>query len=181
MNIHRNHQDLINEYKKSEETVVRFEMYGFAIQLLVTVLLFSLKGLHVKHLYTYSAILFGLVLLWRMRDFKLRRALDMTMSRMVLDGITLEKQNSRIDVFFQAVLKNFNIFRVLLKRFLLDMGALCFFGLAIFRLTLDANPDFTISRGLVYPLIGIFGFFMGDLYYKPLKPLAIAKHESFST
>ncbi len=181
MNIHQKHQDLINEYIELGKKVARFEMYGFSMQVIVTVLLFSLKGLHVNHLYTYSAILFGLILLWRIRDFKLRRALDTNMSRIALDGRKLERQNPRLEGFFQTVLRNFNIIQVMFKRLLLDMGTLCFFAFAIFRLILDANPDFTMSRGVVYPLIGILGFFLGDLYYKPLKPLTIAKQESLIT
>jgi hypothetical protein len=181
MNTHQKHQDLINEYIEAGKTVARFEMYGFTMQVIVTVLLFCLKGLHVKHLYVYSVTLFGLILLWRMRDFRLRRTLDLNMTRLALDGMKLERQNPRLESFFQAVLRNFNIIRVMLKRLLLDMGTLCFFGFAIFQLILDANPDFTMSRGIVYPLIGIFGFFMGDLYYKPLKPLASAKQEFLAT
>ena len=37
-----------------------------------------------------------------------------------------------------------------------------FFGFALFRLILDMNPDFTISRGVAYPILGFLGFFMDD-------------------
>lgn len=177
MNTHQKHQDLINEYLGSQKTIARFEMYGFTMQVIVTILLFCLKEMHIKHLYAYSATLFGLILLWRMRDFKLRRTLDANMSKIALDGMKLERHNPRLEGFFQTVLRNFNIIRVMLKRFLLDIGTLCFFAFAVFRLILDSNPDFTLSRGVVYPIIGILGFFLGDLYYRPLKPLAVAKQE----
>lgn len=180
MNSHQKHQTLVNEYQESAQTVQRFKMYGIAFQIGVWVLLFCLKTLHVGHLYGYATIIFGLLLLMRVRDFKLRRALDLNMTRATLEGLKLEKQNPRLGDFFQDALKNFGIFRVMLQRALLDVGVLCFFGFALFRLILDINPDFTISRGVAYPILGFLGFFIGDLYYKPLKALVDAKREVFS-
>lgn len=177
MNTHQKHQLLINEYQESAQTVQRFKMYGIAFQIGVWVLLFCLKILHVEHLYGYAALIFGLLLLMRIRDFKLRRALDLNMTRATLEGLKLEKQNPRLGDFFHAALENFGIFRVMLQRALLDVGVLCFFGFALFRLILDMNRDFTISRGVAYPILGLLGFFIGDLYYKPLKDLVDAKRE----
>ncbi len=62
-----------------------------------------------------------------------------------------------------------------------DVMALYFFVSSAYRLVSDYNPDLAMSIKTFYPAIGLLGFFLSDLYYKPLKSMMRAKQEAFSS
>jgi hypothetical protein len=86
MNAHQKHDTLVNEYTESAQTVRRFRMYAFVFQAIIWVLLFCLRILHVHQVNLIAAILFGIFFLSRVRDFTLRRNLDIRMSQVTLEG-----------------------------------------------------------------------------------------------
>ena len=57
------------------------------------------------------------------------------------------------------------------------VGLCVFFCFAAVRLILDLKPEYTAYVGSFYPFLGFLGFILGDFYYKPFKPLMIAKKE----
>ncbi len=177
MNAYQKHQSLVNEYQVLVQKIKKSRMLAFVFPIGVWSVLSWLKYLQVGQFYLISTILFGLLLLMRIRDFKHRRWLDQNMTRLTLEGLELEKHTRGLN-FFQNSLDEFGIMRVMLQRALLDIGTLFFFCLATFRLILSVNSEFSISRGIIFPLVGLLGFFMSDLYYEPLKPLADAKRET---
>lgn len=178
MNTHQKHQSLVSEFNESSQGIQRYKKYAIVFQVGTWSILGILKYLQVQHLYLIAAILFGLLLLTRIIDFKVRRRLDQNMTRITLEGLKLEKQIR--DSFFQDSLRNFGLLRVMLQRSLFDLSALWFFGLAMFRLITEMYPDLSINRGILYPVVGLLGFFVSDLYYKPLKPLVSARQEALS-
>lgn len=173
------HQALVYEYQKSAQTVRRFRMYPFAFQIGILSILICLKFLQIDHLNLIAVIFFALFLLIRIRDFNLRRMLDQKMTQITLEGINQEKQNPRLERFFYEILDNFGIIRAMLLRALHDVMGVFFLGCAVFQLILERNPDFAINFQILYPIVGILGFFLADLYYKPLKALVKAKQEVF--
>jgi len=180
MNTHQNHDALVNQYQESAQTVRRFRAYAFAFQMGIWVLLFCLRSLHVEQVNLIAVILFGVFLLSRVRDFNLRRNLDVGMTQITLEGLKLERGNPRLETFFHQVLEQFVIVRVLILRAIFDLMALYFFVSAAYRLALDYNPDLAMNIKSFYPALGLLGFFLSDLYYKPLKVLIKAKQEAFS-
>jgi hypothetical protein len=181
MNTDQKHESLVIEYQESTQTVGGFKKYDFAFQVGIWTILFCLKHFEIQHLYLYAAISFGLLLLSRVRDFKLRRDLDEKMTMITLEGIKLEKQNPRLESFFQPALRNFGIIRVLLQRSLFDLGALTFFALAVIKLILETHPNFMLDTRVMYPVLSLLGFFLSQLYTRPFKPLAQVKKELPST
>ena len=181
MNAHQNHQSFVSEYQESAQTVQRFRMYAFAFQAGIWAILFCLRNLHVQQTNLIAVILFGIFLLSRVRDFSLRRNLDARMSQITLEGLNLEQRNPRLGDFFQGVLDQFGMIRTLLLRAIFDFMALYFFTNAAYRLTLDYNLSLAMNMKTFYPALGIIGFFLSDLYYKPLKALVKAKQGAFSS
>lgn len=181
MNAHQKHDVLVNEYTESAQTVRRFRMYAFAFQAVIWVLLFCLRNLHVPHVNLIAAVLFGIFLLTRVRDFNLRRNLDIRMSQVTLEGFELERSNQRLETFFHQVLEQFGIIRIIILRAMFDIAALYLFASSVYRLCLDYNPDLALSIKTFYPAFGLLGFFLSDLYYKPLKSVMRAKQEAFSS
>lgn len=180
MNVHQKHDALVNEYTESAQTVRRFRMYAFIFQAIIWVLLFFLRSFHVQQVSLIAAIFFGVFLLSRVRNFNLRRDLDIRMSQVTLEGIKLERSNSRLESFFQQTLEQFGIIRIVILRAMFDVMALYFFISSVYRLCLDYNPDLALSIKTFYPALGLLGFFLSDLYYKPLKSMMRAKQEAFS-
>lgn len=180
MNANQKHDALVNEYTESAQTVRRFRMYAFAFQAIIWVLLFCLRSMHVQQVDLIAVILFGIFLLSRVRDFNLRRNLDIRMSQITLEGFKLERSNPRLETFFHQVLEQFGLIRIFILRAMFDVMALYFFVSSVYRLCLDHNPDLALSIKTFYPAIGLLGFFLGDLYYKPLKSVMRAKQEAFS-
>jgi hypothetical protein len=177
MNASQTHQSFVNEYQECASTVQRFRYYAFAFQAGIWVLIFCLKGLQIQQVNLIAAVLFGLFLASRFRDFSLRRNLDIRMTQITLEGVKLEQRNPRFETFFHEVLQQFGIVRVMILRAIFDLMALYFFASAIYRLSLDYNPTLALNIKTYYPALGILGFFLSDLYYKPLKPLMKAKQE----
>ena len=141
-----------------------------------------MENIYLKNLlYPLNKYLFGVFLLSRVRDFSLRRNLDIRMSQVTLEGFTLEKNNPRLEAFFHQTLEQFGIIRIFILRAMFDVMALYFFASSAYRLCLDYNPELAISIKTFYPAIGLLGFFLSDLYYKPLKSMMRAKQESFSS
>jgi hypothetical protein len=121
MNTHQKHQSLVNEYQDVANTVRRFRMYAFAFQAAIWILIFCLKGLHVQQVNLIAVILFGLFLASRFRDFNLRRNLDIRMTQITLEGLKLERHTPRLENFFQDVLQQFGIFRIMILRAMFDL------------------------------------------------------------
>ena len=159
MNAHQKHDALVNEYTESAQTVRRFRMYAFAFQGGIWVLLFCLRNLHVEQVNLIATILFGIFLLSRVRDFNLRRNLDIRMTQITLEGFKLERNNSRLETFFHQTLEQFGIIRIIILRAMFDMAALYFFASSVYRLCLDYNPDLALSIKTFYPAFGLLGFF----------------------
>lgn len=172
-----NHQSLVNDYQELAQTVQRFRMYAFSFQAGIWIILFCLKYLQVQHLNLIATILFGLFLATRVRDFNLRRNLDVRMTQITLEGIMLEQKNPRLETFFHEVLQQFGIIRVMVLRAIVDVIALFFFCGAVYQMILDFNPTVEINIKTFYPVLAVLGFFMSNLYYKPLKALMKAKQE----
>ena len=181
MNIHQKHDALTREYTESAQTVRRFRMYAFIFQAIIWVLLFGLRSLHVQHVTLAAAILFGCFLLSRIMDFNFRRNLDIRMSQVTIEGFNLEQSHPRLETFFHQVLEQFGILRIILLRAMFDLMALYLFANSVYRLCVDYNPDFAISIKNFYPAFGLLGFFLSDLYYKPLKSVLHARQEAFSS
>jgi hypothetical protein len=179
MNAHQNHDALVNEYQESAQTVRRFRMYAFAFQVGIWALLFCLKKLHVEQVNLIAAILFGVFLLSRVGDFNLRRNLDVKMTQITLEGLKLEERNPRLETFFHQALQQFGIIRTLILRAVFDVMALYLFVSAVYQLVLDYNLSLVINIKTFYPALGVLGFFLSDLYYKPIKALKRAKQEAF--
>lgn len=180
MNTYQKHDSLVNEYTESAQTVRRFRMYAFTFQAILWIFLFCLKSLHVPNLNWIATFLFGGFLVSRFRDFNLRRNLDIRMSQITLEGFNLERSNPRLKTFFHQVLEEFGIIRILILRAIFDVMALYFFVSAVCKLCLDYNPDLALTIKTFYPALGLLGFFLSDLYYKPLKILMKTKQATFS-
>ncbi|MGH2612311.1 MAG: hypothetical protein ACRDFB_04605 [Rhabdochlamydiaceae bacterium] len=180
MNTHQKHESLVNEYHEAANTVRRFRMYAFAFQAGIWILLFCLRNLHVQQVNWIAAVLFGLFLASRFRDFNLRRNLDIRMTQVTLEGVKLEKNTARLENFFHGVLQQFGVIRIMILRAMFDLVALYLFVSAVYRLVLDYNPDLALNIKTYYPALGILGFFLSDLYYKPIKAVMKAKQEIFS-
>jgi hypothetical protein len=174
----KSHQLLMNKHQALTQIIDKLKRSAYVSQICVWSILLFLKYLHIEQLNLVATILFALLLLSQMKNFNLRRKLDQDMTHITLEGIALEKHNPRLESFFHDVLRDFGIFRIMLQRALLDLGILFFFSFSVLQLILEMKPDFEINSWLLYPLVGILGFFFGDLYYEPLKPLVNAKRES---
>lgn len=181
MNAHQTHQTLASEYQESAQTVRRFRMYAFIFQAGIWAFLFCLRNLHIQQVNLIATILYGVFLLSRFRDFNLRRNLDIRMTQVTLEGSQLEQRNPRLEGFFHQVLGQFGIIRIMILRAMFDLMALYFFASAAYRLALDYNPSLALNMKIYYPTLGVLGFFLSDLYYKPLKALMKAKQEAFSS
>ena len=185
MNANQSHQSLVREYQESAKTVLRFRRYAFAFQAGIWLVLFCLRSLHVHNVNLIAVILFGVFLLSRIRNFHFRRNLDVRMTQITLEGLKLEQINLRRESFFQEVLRQFGIIRIMLLRSVVDLMALYFFVIAAYHLTLDYNPSLATNIELFYkifyPALGIVGLLLSYLYYKPLKALIKTKKEVFST
>ncbi len=180
MNAPQKHQALVDEYRESANTVLKSRMYAFAFQVGAWAILFCLKNLHFQQVNLIAAILFGLFLINRLSSFNLRRTLDEKMSQITLEGLKLEQGNPRIERFFRQVLQDFGIIRVMILRVMVDLMAVYLFTSAAYQLALDYTPSLVLNIKAYYPVMGVLGFFIGDLYYKPLEPLMKAKQEVFS-
>lgn len=97
------------------------------------------------------------------------------MTQITLEGFSLEQNTPELERFFQKMLRQFGIIRAMLLRAAFDLMALFFFAAAVYRLVLEYNPTLMLSIKAYYPLLGILGFFLGDLYYKPFETLLQAK------
>jgi len=181
MNAHQKHDDLVNKYAESAQMVRRFRMHAFVFQAIIWVLLFCLRHLQIPNVNWIAAVLFGVFLLSRVRDFKLRRNLDIRMSQVTLEGFKLERNNPRLETFFHQTLEQFGIIRIIILRAMFDVAALYFFASSVYRLCLDYNPHLALSIKTFYPAFGLLGFFLSDLYYKPLKSVMRAKQEVLSS
>lgn len=178
MNTYQKHEALVNEYQDVANTTRRFRMYAFAFQAGIWIFIFCLRGLHVPQVNWVAAVLFGLFLASRFRDFNLRRNLDIRMTQITLEGLKLERNTPRLESFFHGVVQQFGIVRILILRAMFDLMALYLFGNAVYRLVLDYNPDLALNIKTYYPALGLIGFFLSDLYYKPVKALMRAKQEA---
>ncbi|NNM43521.1 MAG: hypothetical protein HKM07_04195 [Chlamydiae bacterium] len=154
-----------------------------AFQLGIWLVLFCLRSLHVQNINLIAVILFGVFLLSRIRNFNFRRNLDVRMTQITLEGLKLEQRNLRRESFFQEVLRQFGIIKIMLLRCVVDLMALYFFVIAAYHLTLDYNPilaaDIEHFYKTFYPALGIIGFLVGGLYYNPLKAFIKAKKGVF--
>lgn len=180
MNAPQIHLSLVDEYQKSAQTVQRLRGYAFVLQAIIWALLFCLKSLHIQQVNLIAAILFGIFLLSRIRDFNFRRNLDIRMTQITLEGIKLEQNNPKLEIFFLQVLKQFGIIRIMILRAMFDIMAVYFFASSVYQLYLDYNPSLSINIQTFYPAFGLLGFFVSDLYYKPLKSMIRVKQEAFS-
>lgn len=174
MTTYQEHQSLVNEHQEAAQTIQRSRMHAFAFQAGIWILLFCLKGMHAQQTNLIATMLFGLFLASRLKNFTARRNLDIRMTQITLEGLKLENKNY-LGNFFHDVLQQFGIIRIMLQRAIFDLMALYFFANAAYHLTLDYNPSLALNLETYYPALGILGFFFGDLYYKPLKPLMEAK------
>lgn len=102
------------------------------------------------------------------------------MTLLTLEGFKLERSNPRLPNFFHQIVEQFGIVRVLILRAMFDLMALYFFVSSAYRLALDYNPDLAMNIKTFYPAVGLIGFFLSGLYYKPLKALMKTKQEAFS-
>jgi small-conductance mechanosensitive channel len=180
MNDYQKHQSQEIEYQEAAQKVQKLKISGFVLQLGAWGVVSILKYLQVQHLALSTTVLFGILLLSRIRNFTLRHGLDQNMSRLIFAGVKAEKQNPRLGDFFHKILKKFGFLRIVLQRSLLDLGALYFFSLSMSRLILDMSPNFEI-KWIFYPLLALLGFFFVDLYCKPFKGLASKKGEAFES
>lgn len=180
MNDTQKHYLLVNEYKEADQTVRKLRMQGFAFQAILFAILLFIKFLSKHTLPLATTFAFGVFLLSRLKSFNFRRNLDIKMSKLTVEGLQLEQSNPRFDPFFLEILRKFGILRTIVLRAMLDIVALYFFSYAIYNLVLNYQPDFVLRISNYYPIIGILGFFLGDLYYKPFTPLLSNAQKSLS-
>jgi len=181
MNTYQKHDVLVKEYAESAKTVRRFRIYAFVFYAIISGSLVYLKRSQVQDVNLIATILFGIFLLSQIGSFTRRRNLDIRMSQVTLEGFNLERSNPRLATFFHQALEQFGIIRIFILRVMCDVAALYFFASSFYQLCLDYNPDLALSIKTFYPAFGLLGFFLSDLYYKPLKSVLRTKQEAFSS
>lgn len=180
MNDHQIHDSLVSEYHESARVIQRFRMHAFIFHASIWAALFLLKNLGIQEANLMAVFLFGIFFFSRVWSFTSRRNLDIRTTQITLEGLKLEMRNPRLENFFQGVLKQFGLIRIFLLRAMFDFMALFCFTTAVYRLALDYNPDLALNIRTFYPALGLMGFFIGDLYYKPFEALLKAKKTAFS-
>ena len=179
----KSHHSLLDEHAEATKQYLKFRGTSTILLTVILSAIVLLMRAEVKNLHLFAIILLTTLLFSRIRGFFFARAHDQEGALRILDGVKLERNNPHLEDFFHQCLKKYGLLGVILtlvRRAVPDILALLFFGIALSGLIHEIYPNFSFSLKPTYPILAILGYFIGDLYYKPLAPLMHAQREVFA-
>lgn len=180
MNAYQDYQSLVKKYQEGTQLIKKLGMSSIAIQAGIFGFMNGWEHLQIGYYNLAAPIFISLAIFLMIKDFLPFRRIDGNMTRMILEGLELEKRDSGSGYFFHNVLKNFNIAWILLQRAVIDLGVLWCFGNLAYQYILNLNLAFVISHTVFNLCIGIIGTLLCMLYYAPFKALVKAKTKIFA-
>lgn len=176
----KSYNTLISDHAEATKHFLKLRVIDSILYTVIFSVFALLMRTKVEHFYLFATILFGILLALRVRFFVFARTHDQKMAQRILEGIKLEKNHLHLDNFFHKYLKRFSLSGVILviaRRGLADLLALLFFVRMLQHFIPDAYSSLLFS---LKPILLILGYFVGDLYYRPLAPLMHTQKEVFA-
>lgn len=174
----KTYQILINEYFSICKLRKKLDLVGALIQFSLITVLFCWKPAQIGQYKIVSPILLSLSLFYFFRSVSEFRRIEGQKSQMIVDGLTIEKQNKVGKKLFHEILEKFNLRQILIKRFVADLIAFGIIGYFIYQFLLEMVPSLSITRELLISLFaGGLSIFACKEYYEALKPLAGEKRK----
>lgn len=177
MSSKKDYQILLDEYKQRALFVKKLGLSGGMMQFSAIMVVNSLKPLQIP----YYKLIAPLVLLWAIysftKDFITFLKIERGVAQILVDGVALEKRNPSFGSYFHEVLDDFNLFKILSIRSLVNLVAFGCFGFFLSQFIADFNPDLIVSHTVLALISAVLTTIACKLYYNALKPLVETKEQ----
>lgn len=181
MSSQQNYQTLVADYNKGVQFVKKLGLAGGMMQFSIFLIVNSWKHVGIPYYKFGAPLLFSWAVYSFTKDFVSFLNIEKNMSRVIRDGIQLEKQSTSLGDFFHEVLQNFHFVRILVQRSLLNLAAIGCFGYLLSQILAELSPTVLISYERIAWITAVLTAFTCTIYYNALKSLAQVKAQIFVT
>ena len=178
----KEHQALIDQYKKNEKILERSGIKTVVLEVLMIGIVCYMKSIQQTASLKANIIATSLVtvlLCLHFLDFYPRRSRYKNVADTVLEGVNLENHYSFLKPqFFKSYLEEFNTLGFVAKMALFDLFFIYFFSVSYTQLLKAINPEAVARLKFITPFsTWIITLSMGCAYYKAIHPLSRLKRE----
>jgi len=178
----KEHQSLIDQYKKDEKILERSQIQTVVLEVLMIGIVCYMKSIQETASLKVNIVATSLVtalLCLHFLDFYPRRGRYKNIADTVLEGMTLENHYSFLrPQFFRSYLEEFNTLGFVAKMMLFDLFFIYFFSVSYTQLLKAISPEGAVKLKLITPVSSwVITLSTGWAYYKAIQPLSRLKRK----